>query len=152
MKKAIYDGKGKLCNTCKEIKQLDAFNVESDGKYGVRAYCKECQHKKSRDYYTSKTGSVVVLNQRIKTRYGITLSDYRAMVEKQGSACAICKSIPNKLFIDHNHSTNENRGLLCSQCNTLLGMSKDSISILESAIEYLKLTESQLPQPSRPVE
>ena len=44
----------------------------------------------------------------------------------------------NKGFVDHSHITNEVRGLLCSKCNSLLGMANDDIEILKKAIEYLK--------------
>jgi len=62
---------------------------------------------------------------------------YRAeLLVKQGGLCAICgKSC--KLNVDHCHETNKIRGLLCFNCNLLLGHAKDNISILSNAIEYL---------------
>lgn len=41
------------------------------------------------------------------------------------------------MYIDHNHTTGEVRGLLCSNCNTILGLCNDNIIILQSAISYL---------------
>ena len=43
----------------------------------------------------------------------------------------------NKAFVDHCHDTKKVRGLLCAKCNTLLGMAKDDVSILQNAITYL---------------
>lgn len=40
--------------------------------------------------------------------------------------------------VDHCHSTGKVRGILCSKCNIGLGMFKDNIASLETAIEYLK--------------
>jgi hypothetical protein len=40
--------------------------------------------------------------------------------------------------VDHDHETNKIRGLLCSRCNTGLGLFFDNISNLENAILYLK--------------
>ena len=40
--------------------------------------------------------------------------------------------------MDHNHMTNEPRGILCANCNTALGLFKDSPSVLRKAEEYLK--------------
>lgn len=39
---------------------------------------------------------------------------------------------------DHNHSTGEWRGLLCSRCNTAIGMFSDNVHLMQSAINYLK--------------
>jgi Recombination endonuclease VII len=39
--------------------------------------------------------------------------------------------------IDHDHVTDEPRGLLCPNCNLLLGHAHDSAEILAKAISYL---------------
>ena len=62
------------------------------------------------------------------------------MFEVQENKCAICGSVlsdTNKAFVDHCHNTKKVRGLLCAKCNTLLGMAKDDVSILQNAITYL---------------
>jgi hypothetical protein len=84
----------------------------------------------------------------IKRKYGITIEDYQNMLVKQNNVCAICfkedmtieaNSMRLKgLCIDHCHVTNKVRGLLCNKCNPMIGYSKDSIKLLESAISYLK--------------
>ena len=72
----------------------------------------------------------------------VTAKDYELLLIKQNNACAICGRVPNKkekrLSIDHDHKTNEVRGLLCSNCNAGLGMFKDDIDFLNSAVRYLK--------------
>jgi hypothetical protein len=86
----------------------------------------------------------------IKANYGITKIQYEIMLKQQNGVCKICK-LPEKcihhktkkikqLAIDHCHKTGKIRGLLCNQCNRLLGYAKDSIELLESAIKYLKTT------------
>jgi hypothetical protein len=76
----------------------------------------------------------------IKQRYGITIQEKEKIYEKQNGKCAICFIIVkfNKICIDHNHKTKEVRGLLCNNCNSLLGCAYDSSEIIESAIKYLK--------------
>lgn len=63
----------------------------------------------------------------------------------QDWCCAICRQ-PFKTtpYIDHDHETLAIRGLLCSRCNTGLGMFKDSIRRLAGAIVYLELAKKRL--------
>lgn len=43
--------------------------------------------------------------------------------------------------VDHCHETGKVRGILCSKCNIGLGMFKDNIASLKTAIKYLKQTK-----------
>lgn len=58
------------------------------------------------------------------------------------SGCCICdKTIEDNgqlLSVDHCHKTNKIRGLLCSSCNFMIGLSKDSPIILRKAADYLE--------------
>ncbi len=88
------------------------------------------------------------IDQAMRRYYGITFDDYKEIHESQNGLCAICnrqeRSIDHKigkvrrLAVDHCHKTNKVRGLLCADCNRAIGMLNDDISILQSAIEYLK--------------
>ena len=75
----------------------------------------------------------------LKRKYGLTIDEYNAMLEKQEKSCAICGGVDPKkrLAVDHNHKTNEIRGLLCSHCNMGLGHFKDDLTLLAKAIQYL---------------
>lgn len=58
----------------------------------------------------------------------------------QEHKCAICtKDIDNAPHLDHCHETEKIRGVLCGNCNTGLGMFKDSCYLLDKAIQYLQL-------------
>lgn len=81
-----------------------------------------------------------------KKTYGIDRATYERKLAEQGGVCAICEQ-PERtvingrvidLAVDHDHLTDDIRDLLCSSCNGALGLVKDSISILEAMIEYLK--------------
>ena len=50
--------------------------------------------------------------------------------------CDICGR-PGQLDSDHDHMTGKNRGLLCRQCNQLLGDAQDKRDILLAAVQYL---------------
>lgn len=75
--------------------------------------------------------------------YGLTPQRYSMLGESQKWLCAICGihiSIAKRgLFVDHSHTTKKVRGLLCVNCNLMIGYAKDSKLILEKAIRYLKV-------------
>ncbi len=74
-------------------------------------------------------------------KYGITRSDFEAMLENQNDSCAICQiKFDDKArpYIDHCHDSGKVRGLLCLHCNTGLGHFEDKIELLEKAKEYLQ--------------
>lgn len=80
-------------------------------------------------------------------RFNMSLAEYEHLLELQGGACAICfcketkltkAGDPQALSIDHCHETGMIRGLLCSSCNTLLGLAKDSILVLLNAASYVE--------------
>ena len=72
-------------------------------------------------------------------KYGLTPTDFEQMRQSQGGKCAICGVIPKgRLAVDHCHATGEVRQLLCSTCNSGLGMFKDNKEFLKSAISYLE--------------
>lgn len=74
---------------------------------------------------------------QLKRYYGISLQEYDDMFTSQNGQCAICKE-KDTLVVDHNHETGKVRELLCKKCNLALGHSKESVTILDKMIEYLK--------------
>lgn len=126
---------GRVCTTCKEHKSVDCFDIHRDsrsrGGISVRSKCKSCDAARKR-------------NGGLKRLYGITPKQYEELFEKQKGLCAICESdhannsrTNGKLFVDHDHTTGEIRGLLCSSCNHALGLMKDNVGLLSRAISYL---------------
>ena len=71
--------------------------------------------------------------------YGVDKDRETFIIESQNYEC-ICGRKLNEVWthIDHCHKTGKVRGILCSECNTGLGKFKDSIELLQKAIEYLK--------------
>lgn len=71
--------------------------------------------------------------------------EYDKFYQLQNGKCAICGvesgsgNRGDKLALDHCHSTQKLRGLLCHRCNTAIGLFKDNTQIIESAIKYLQL-------------
>jgi hypothetical protein len=83
---------------------------------------RERNKQKSKKYYWDHKNDKV-LAQKIK-KFGITVEQFNEMFKKQEGVCKICGSPQQqnkRLCIDHNHNTEEVRGLLCFQCNRSLG-------------------------------
>jgi len=74
----------------------------------------------------------------LQSNHGITQYDYDQMLLQQNGKCAICEQISIKpLDVDHDHTTNVIRGLVCHRCNLGLRM-VDNEKKLQAALEYLK--------------
>lgn len=72
-------------------------------------------------------------------RFGLTKTEFENLLKSQAGRCAICGDVPEKaLHLDHNHQTNKIRGLLCSKCNTALGLLNDNPDTVEAAAVYLR--------------
>ena len=134
-----------------------AYNKEVQKRYNDLH--KEEIKKRKKDYYKKNKEKILkykkenkekikILNQNLhlKNTFGITLEQYNKLLEEHNGVCAICKtkefikdSIGNvrRLAVDHNHKTGKIRGLLCFNCNQMLGKAKDNKQILINAIEYL---------------
>lgn len=65
---------------------------------------------------------------------------FQSQLIQQGGCCAICQRVC-KLIVDHDHSDQTNRGLLCTTCNSGLGMFKDDPALVRSAWLYLENSE-----------
>ena len=69
-----------------------------------------------------------------------TFSELDAIYSAHNGRCGICGAAPGKrnFSLDHDHATSKLRGLLCSSCNTGLGLFKDDDLLLTKAIKYLR--------------
>lgn len=77
--------------------------------------------------------------QKIKSAYGLSAEEYNTLYMRQNGCCAIC-GVATELVVDHDHETGQVRGLLCSNCNHLLGKAYDDCEILRQAIRYINKT------------
>lgn len=128
----------KVCRICETEKYMDEFhksNVNSDGR---DSRCKTCRKSMAAQRYADGPDR----ERHLMKTYGITLVEYDELLESQAGGCAICgvssDKIGRRLAVDHDHSTDEVRGLLCTQCNTMLGQSGDRPEILRLGAQYLE--------------
>lgn len=144
-------GQNKTCSRCGISKSVDLFSNYKHSSDGKKAACKSCQKayndKWDRENKEKKKDSARWWS--IKNKYNISKEEYLSLLESQNHKCKICNlessdNLHNYLYVDHCHQTNEIRGLLCKSCNSLLGMAKDDVEILENAIKYLKESNEKL--------
>ena len=121
------------------------YRKSPKGKESRKKYEKSPKRMESVERY--KKSHKGLQNRRrgaLSSKYKITEQRYFEILEKQIGLCAICGSDSpgrrgSKNFaVDHDHTTKGVRGLLCHPCNVMLGLAKDNIEILETAIKYLK--------------
>lgn len=141
----------KTCTHCKLEKPVSDFYPRKDRPGKFIANCKDCskynnyryRNKAHRKKYASSYYQENKEKIRLK-KYGLKTEDYEVKLKLQNGKCAICKKHKNiKLFVDHDHTTGAVRGLLCSNCNLLLGHAIDSKEILISSVEYLSKYEKE---------
>jgi hypothetical protein len=76
----------------------------------------------------------------LRNKFGLTVNEYRSILQAQGGVCAICGSLPTpgiSLHVDHDHDTGEIRGLLCVRCNNALGLFREDTDLLKRAARYV---------------
>lgn len=74
-------------------------------------------------------------------RFGITHTEFEGLLRRQRGQCAICHTgkpgASGEWCIDHDHVTGQIRGLLCSRCNSGIGMLQDDPKIISAAAQYV---------------
>lgn len=129
----------RVCPSCQRACSDDDF-------YTRARRCKECVRKSSREWIAANPERVRI-QRRIERwrRYGLTPEEGARLLAEQNGECAICKesliggrhSEGDRAYVDHDHATGRVRGLLCIDCNTLIGFAKDNTEILKAACRYL---------------
>lgn len=125
----------KECSQCHEILSFDCF-YKHKNKIGRRSVCIGCvsENNKKRP---KRYDTYIRYSNQLKHRYGLTVEEYKSMLEAAGGKCECCGEV-SKLCVDHCHSTGKVRGLLCRNCNSALGYLKEDVSKMNSLIEYTK--------------
>ncbi|MCX2931410.1 endonuclease VII domain-containing protein [Mycobacterium sp. CVI_P3] len=130
----------KHCKKCDKIKPRSEFFTARGKANGLNAHCKPCWQDKWREAPPS---------ERFRARnykFGITREEYLHKLETQNARCAICgepetdihRGTLRTLSIDHCHSTNKVRDLLCGRCNKAIGLMLDDPVRLRAAADYVE--------------
>lgn len=117
------------CNACHNALSDDNFPLNSKGLRGRGNKCNPCGAK----YQQNKRSSNPLYQRSVKFK----VSEKEIADVLSIGSCEIC-GLPGAKHVDHNHDTGEIRGLLCSTCNSGLGLFKDCAAILTVAANYLE--------------
>lgn len=147
----------KVCSRCKQEYSKDMFNKDKRRKDGLTYHCKSCvsyysnkvsketRHRQSTEYRQKNPDKA--RQYWIKGNYNLSWNEYTTLLKNQENACAICYK-PLKLHkgidlpidvacVDHCHTTGRIRGLLCSHCNSAIGLLKEDKRVLKRIVKYL---------------
>jgi hypothetical protein len=151
------DGYKHFCKSCvREYDQTedDAKRVMPRKKQGDLIHCRRCEKYLSKTSFWSNNTycrecTVALGHINNLKNYGLTRDDYVNMEKSQNGICKICgesEKYNKRLSVDHDHSCCSGitscgkciRGLLCSNCNRVLGQVNDNKILLQKMIKYLK--------------
>jgi hypothetical protein len=159
--KEYYEkNKKQLVSKAKEYNKLNKEKIAArhkeyneKNKEQVAATRKEWYRKNRVDILEDQRKNYKSKKQQIKCtirekKYGVSAEDYDTMLEEQDNKCKICfvsftTLSSQQIHVDHCHTTNQVRGLLCNLCNTGLGFFKDNTETLANAIVYLEHTQEE---------
>lgn len=139
----------RICRECEVTKSHAEFPTRGRT---IRGRCQACRtaaagraRNDDPETYRRRSGAYrkakphVARGAYLKYKYGITLDEYEQMLAAQGGKCWICHGIDSvRLSVDHCHETGEVRGLLCGNCNRLIGYAKEDEEVLARAILYVR--------------
>lgn len=130
----------KTCRGCGEEKPSIRFGLDKRNADGLRHYCLGCREKRTPEQLRAR---------QLKFHYGITPEQYAEMNEKQGGLCASCGEPPRPdarkkgLFVDHCHDSGKVRALLCSRCNSALGLLDEDPEKILALAAYIVQHQAQ---------
>ena len=152
----------KRCAACHNEKPLGDFYRHRRSPDGRGSYCKPCSSARHLEWRLANADKVRaqararfaaemrLTPDRVRARnrltgfrrrgIDITLEEYNRLLLTQGGVCAICQepcSTGRNLAVDHDHKTGRVRGLLCSRCNSAIGLLRDDPAIAYKAEQYL---------------
>lgn len=139
--------KVKKCSKCNKEKELTYFTKDKQKKDGLRSSCKECNNSYARKKRRVRDKSKLK-DSSLRRNYGIDLETYNNILKSQNNKCFICKSEETikdsrtgkakPLCVDHCHKSDNIRGIICTNCNLILGKLKDDIELAEKVKNYLE--------------
>lgn len=138
------------CLACDKERHARRYNDPKN--YDHLKLLREARYKINKDKINSKRRALYrdseeyknkVNEGKFRSKYGIDYKRYSEILAIQNSKCAICKGSDfgrkglERFLVDHCHRTGKVRGLVCNNCNSLLGFSNEDADVIRAAIKYL---------------
>lgn len=144
----------KTCTQCLKDLPIEDFPRNGGKPDGRSSWCKPCHAEKSRRWREANPEKARQTRQRYEAKnpdkhhqshlsrtYGITVDEFESILGDQGGGCAICgtdqPSMGKRLCVDHVEGTRLIRGVLCSRCNSAIGLLDHDAERLRACIDYL---------------
>ena len=144
----FYKGSGSRCKQCHnhDCVKRQRHNPEKNREASKRWYHAKPENRQRSIDNTrcwqkenKERDKLLQFKNGLLRNYGISYECYIELERSQNGKCRICGTTPNRrLDVDHCHTTGKIRGLLCSNCNTALGLLKENPHIFQKAVSYLE--------------
>lgn len=133
-----------MCKPCNRAYQAGwkRNRIATDPEYAAKVAADRPKHGWST--WTDEQKARYKRTARAKT-YGLTVEEYDALLDGH-ERCPGCGTPEPKGYdwcIDHDHETGKVRGVLCVNCNFVLGHAKDNIATLTRLQAYLEVANAE---------
>ena len=147
----FYATSGRRCKSCHKLDTSERRrrNPEPNRKAAKRWY-HASEKNRQRSIQTSvdwqkrnrERASLNAFKRSLLENYGLSYAEYERMFDEQEGLCKICQEPSTRksgrLDVDHCHETGQIRGLLCSPCNTAIGLLRENSELFAAALQYLE--------------
>lgn len=135
----------KVCSSRGVMHPSSYFSINHRYKDRLGSWCKGCKNEQSRDW--GKNNKDRRKDNALKKNFGITLLQYNSVLDEQNHKCMICRrhesEFKNSFAVDHCHKSGKVRGLLCMDCNVLLGHYENKPELFQQFNFYIHYYESE---------
>jgi len=141
------------CSKCNSNRSLRFQTVHSEKTKTYKSSPRYLEKAYKRNKERRERFPEIARNYQMKSHYGITWDEYQKILLNQNGVCAVCGNTETRyikgklcrLSVDHDHSCCSGykscgkciRGLLCSKCNTALGLLEDDPKVISTLHEYV---------------
>ena len=129
-----------ICTKCDLEQPKENYHKRKHKLNGLDSWCKSCKSIYRHNYFLKNLGKEKIRSRnKAWINQGIDLEHEIYLLEcaKRQNKCDICTEEIKSLHVDHCHTSGKIRGYLCGNCNKGLGLFRDSINSLTTAIGYL---------------